>query len=132
MLRLTKKIEYALIAISYVSKKNKDELSSSNEISLACNVPKQLLAKIMQSLTKSGYLNAVKGSKGGYCIGTSLDKIKLIDFIESIEGPFGLVGCQIDEYCEIIDSCEIKSPIFKINENIKTIFKETSLLDITA
>ena len=132
MLRLTKKIEYALIAINYVSKKNKDELSSSNEISLACHIPKQLLAKIMQLLTKAGYLNAIKGPKGGYFISKSLDKIKLIDFMESIEGPFGLVDCQIDEYCEISDSCEIKTPIFKINEHIKTIFKQTSLLDITA
>tara|TARA_B100001750_G_scaffold243889_1_gene260074 strand:+ start:838 stop:1236 length:399 start_codon:yes stop_codon:yes gene_type:complete len=131
MFKLTKKIEYALIAISYINKKDKNKLSSSKEISLACNIPRELLAKIMQSLTKVGYLNAIKGAKGGYFINQSLDEIRLIDFIENIEGPFGLVNCQVDQHCDIINNCEIKTPIFKINENIKTIFKETSLLDIT-
>jgi len=131
MLKLTKKIEYALIAISYMNKKDKNKLSSSKEISLAYNIPKELLAKTMQLLTKVGYLNAIKGAKGGYYINKSLDTIKLIDFIENIEGPFGLVNCQIDQYCDIINNCEIKAPIFKINENIRSVFKETSLLDIT-
>ena len=131
MLKLTKKIEYALIAISYMNKKDKNKLSSSKEISLAYNIPKELLAKTMQLLTKVGYLNAIKGAKGGYYINKSLDTIKLIDFIENIEGPFGLVNCQVDQHCDIINNCEIKTPIFKINGNIRSVFKETSLLDIT-
>ena len=47
-----------------------------------------------------------------------------------IEGPIGLVECSIDETCNIIKTCNIKSPIHKINNNIRTILSKVSLQDI--
>ena len=91
MLNITKKIEYALIAIRHMN--NSKELCSSKEISSHYNIPHEIMAKTLQQLSKIGYLHAIKGPHGGYYLDKTINKVKLIDFIENIEGPFGIVQC---------------------------------------
>ena len=91
MLNITKTIEYALIALRHINEYGLGKLCTTKEISTIYNIPKELLAKIMQKLCKKGYLNTVKGAYGGYFIKKQLNKISLIEFIESLEGPVGVV-----------------------------------------
>ena len=55
----------------------------------------------------------------------------LIDFIESIEGPVGLSKCSIDSDCDLLDMCNIKQPINKINTNIRNTLSKISLYELT-
>ena len=73
MLKITKKTEYALIAIRHIEDNN--QLVSSKEIANKYSIPKELMAKTLQLMAKAGYLKAVKGPKGGYKSKVSLDKI---------------------------------------------------------
>ena len=130
MLNITKTIEYGLIAMRHISK-HKNDLCSAKEISAICHIPKEIMAKTMQKLCKKGYLGAVKGSHGGYYLNVDLNLINLTDFIENIEGPFGIVKCSSNDDCNIIDFCNIKSPINKINKNIRTVLNKVSLSEIT-
>ena len=52
-------------------------------------------------------------------------------FFEDIEGPIGLAKCSIDSDCTQIDLCNIKSPINKINNNIRDLLSKTTLNEIT-
>jgi len=131
MLNITKKIEYALIALRHINNNGEGKLCSSNEIAKHYHMPKELLAKTLQALCKQGYVHAIKGPKGGYMLNTNLSNINLIDFIESIEGPVGIVKCSTDIDCELLDLCNIKSPINKINNNIRNVLKNINLQDIT-
>ena len=130
MLNITKTIEYGLIARRHISE-HQDDLCSAKEISEVYHVPKEIMAKTMQKLCKKGYLGAVKGSQGGYYLNVDLNLINLTEFIENIEGPFGIVECSSNDECNIIDFCNIKSPISKINKNIRTVLNKVSLYEIT-
>ena len=131
MLNITKKIEYALIALRHINNNGEGKLCSSSEIASHYHMPKELLAKTLQALCKEGYVYAIKGPKGGYMLNKNLSNINLIDFIESIEGPVGLVKCSTDINCELLDLCKIKSPINKINTNIRNVLKKVNLQEIT-
>jgi len=131
MLNITKTVEYALIALKHMNRKDENALSSSREISENYHIPKELMAKTMQKLSKKGYIRSIKGSFGGYYLNISLRKINLIDFIESIEGPIGLVKCSIDEHCDLTDLCNIKTPIHKINDSIRNSLSNINLNEIT-
>ena len=48
-----------------------------------------------------------------------------------MEGPLGLVDCNINDNCDQIDYCNIKMPINKINENIKSVLNKIKIADIT-
>ena len=130
MLNITKTIEYALIAIRHISQGNKNNLYTSREISSFYNIPSEVMAKTMQKLCKTGYLGAIKGPQGGYYLKKTLDKTNLIDFIESIEGPIGIVKCSIDAHCDITKLCNIKQPINKINNNIRNVLSQISINEI--
>ena len=128
MLNITKRVEYALIAIRHMN--NRGNLCSSREISSIYNVPHEIMAKTLQKLCKIGYVKATKGSHGGYYLNISISNVNLIEFIENLEGPVGIVQCLTDNNCDLIEKCNIKSPINKINTNIRNILSKVSLHDI--
>lgn len=129
MLKITKKTEYALIALSDIE--NNNDLVRSIDIAKKYNIPKELMAKTLQLMSKIGYIKAIKGPHGGYKSNIKLEDISLKKFIESIEGPLGLIDCQINEECIQIDSCNIKKPIKRINDNLLNFLDNISLIEIT-
>ena len=129
MLKLTRKIEYALISLSHLQQT--DKLSSAKEISETYSIPHEALAKGLQQLVKLKILEAIQGPHGGYQLKTQLKNINLMEFIEKIEGPMGLVDCNIDADCSLLEYCNIRKPIRRINENLKNMFSNINLSDIT-
>jgi len=131
MLNITKTVEYALISIRHIHNNGKGRLCTTREIASIYNIPQELLAKILQKLCRKGYLNGRKGVNGGYSLNRNLENINLIDFIESIEGPVGLVKCSIDLNCELLDICNIKNPMNRINHNIRKTLSKLNLHELT-
>ena len=130
MLKLTRKLEYALIALRYMQDK-RDTFISAKEIADMYLIPQELLAKILQQMAKLYYIKAAQGPKGGYRIRKGLTEISLTQFVEEIEGPFGMVDCSISSDCLQLSNCNIRMPINKINDNIRSIFNDISITDIT-
>ncbi len=131
MLKLTKKIEYALIALQHMQGKNRNDITSAKEIAENFDLPISLLAKVLQQLAKHKIIMPIQGPNGGYQLNKSLDKIKLNDFIEIIEGPVGLVDCLHDPDCGHIGTCNIRLPIERVNNTIKDLFSNMTLADFT-
>jgi len=131
MLNITKKVEYGLIAMRHINKYGKHKLCSSKEIATTYHIPKEILAKTMQKLSKKQYIHAVKGPYGGYYLNKALDKINLVEFIEDIEGPIGLVQCNTNNNCDLLEFCNIKSPLMKINFNLRKALNNINLNEIT-
>ena len=131
MLNLTKNIEYALISLRHINNNGDGKLYTAKEIASIYHLPQENLAKILQKLSKTGYLKSIKGIYGGYSLNKDLSNINLIDFIESIQGPVGLVKCTNNLDCEILELCNIKEPIHKINNNIRQALNKLSLYEIT-
>ena len=130
MLNITKTIEYGLIAMRHINKQD-NRICSVKEISEKYHIPKEVMAKTMQKLCRKNYVMAVQGPNGGYYLNRKMHSIHLIDFIEDIEGPIGIVECSIDKSCNLLEFCNIKSPISKINKNIRSVLNQINLVDIT-
>ena len=130
MLKLTRKLEYALIALRHIKMK-RDRLSTTKEIADLYTIPRELLAKTLQQMARLRYINAVQGPHGGYRIYKSLTHISLTQFVEELEGPFGIVNCSISSDCIQLNNCNIRMPINKINDNIRSIFNDIPITDIT-
>ena len=89
MLKLTKKVEYALISLVYISEKKDGELSSAKEIAINNLIPVEIMAKTHQKLASLNMIQSARGPAGGYCLSSDIDKINIVDFIEMLEGPVG-------------------------------------------
>ena len=127
MLKLTKKVEYALMSVVYISEQGNEQLSSAKEIALANSIPTEILAKTLQHLASLHIIESVKGPKGGYRIVGNINKINIIDFIEMLEGPVGLTDCSTYISCDQECSCKIKDPMAMINDKIIGTLKKITL-----
>ena len=130
MLKLTRKLEYALIALRHMQDK-RDTFISAKEIADMYLIPQELLAKTLQQMAKLNYIKATQGPRGGYQLRKGLTKISLTQFIEDMEGPIGIVDCNLNSDCIQLDNCNIRLPIKQINNNIRTIFNGIRIGDIT-
>ncbi|MFL3024342.1 MAG: RrF2 family transcriptional regulator [Candidatus Neomarinimicrobiota bacterium] len=131
MLKITRKVEYALIALRHMQSKDPEELTSAKEIATHYGIPKQLLAKTLQQMARDNLIEAVQGPTGGYRIRANLGKISLKDFFERLEGPLGMMDCFFDSDCVQIDACNIRVPIQRINDNMRDMFSKMTLMEVT-
>ena len=131
MLKITRKVEYALIALRHLQQNKQGKICSAKTMSLEYGIPQELLAKILQKLTKENIVASVKGPKGGYKISSDTSSINMTKFFEIMEGPMGIVDCYFDSNCEQLNGCTIREPINRINNSIRTMFDKMTLADIT-
>ena len=131
MLKLSKTIEYALISINHISQYDQDNPISVKKISKKYNIPFELLAKILQKLSKAKILKAIQGPKGGYKLNDKYKNFTLIQLIEILEGTFGITGCLTDHNCEQISKCNIITPVERINSQVYKVFNQIKLNEIT-
>ncbi len=131
MLKISSKVEYALIALRHFESQDQDKLTSTKELANTYGVPQELLAKVLQRLARNDIIDAVKGPTGGYRLSKDTETIKMTDFFEIMEGPMGIMDCYFDSGCEQMDGCTIRRPINRINDSIRTMFNNMTLAEVT-
>ncbi len=130
MMRFSKKVEYALIAM--VNMGSGAELYTSKSLSEQFNIPPEVMGKVLQALVRSGLLMSVQGVKGGYTISRPLNKINVLELIEAVDGRVKLASCGTNppESCAQYGYCGIQTPVEIIQEKLIGFFKAITLLDI--
>ncbi len=90
-MQFTKAEEYGIFGVMYLAEKKVSTVTPLSEISRAQNVPEKFLAKIFQSLARSGIIQSHRGIKGGYTLAKPAGEITVRDVVESIQGPYQLM-----------------------------------------
>ena len=110
-MQLSRKADYALRAIRYVSNLPKGKLGSINEIAEAESVPREFLAKILKDLTRSGILMSFQGVTGGYRLSKQPREVSFLAVIEAIEGPIHINLCTEPGPncgCDRVNTCQMR------------------------
>ena len=104
----SKKCEYGLQAVLYLSAIERGQIVSSDEIAKKLGIPKEFVSKILQSLTESGIVSSKKGKAGGFSLAKEPGKIRLIDIVAAIDGlgifnscVLGFPQCSPDHPCPL-------------------------------
>jgi len=133
MLKLSKKVEYGLIAIRHIAVTQPGRYSTAKEISDRYRIPHELLAKVLQKLAKSGLIVSHQGVYGGYSLAKHADQITISTVINAIEGQLPAITQCIAESpdsCSIYDNCTIKNPLGKIQLNLEHVFNTMTVSEI--
>ena len=119
MLRLSKKADYALIAMKHLAQNAGAPSTSAREIAEQYDIPIELLAKVLQRLVRTGLLASTQGTRGGYTLSRAPKLISLVDVIQAIDGPFTVTACSTDNNdCEQYSKCSVRDPLWQIRERI--------------
>ena len=131
MLRLSKKADYALMAMKHLAIKSSS--TSAREIAEQYDIPIELMAKVLQTLARSGLLTSHQGTRGGYTLARPTDAISVADIIQAIDGPLTVTACSTDdEQCEQFTKCNVRDPLWRIKDRILTALSTCSLAEISS
>ncbi len=131
MLKLTKKADYGLMALKYLAEHPETPALSAKDVADAYGIPAQLLAKILQRLTKTGLLKSHAGMNGGYALARNPRQISAFEVIHAIDGPLFLTSCTKGaKSCDLTPNCTIKEPLARVNETIIGVLKSISIHDL--
>ena len=119
MFKLSRKSDYALIAIKHLATHGGDGSCSAAEIAELYDISTPLMAKVLQKLAKQGLLAARHGSAGGYQLARDPDRITALDVISAIDGPLLITSCVTNHgECGQTAHCTIREPLRRVNESI--------------
>ncbi|WP_234111516.1 MULTISPECIES: RrF2 family transcriptional regulator [Chryseobacterium] len=126
---LSKTCEYALRAMIYVAQKSKDgTMVNIKEISEKINSPELFIAKILQGLSKQGFLQSAKGRYGGFYISDKAAEFSLADIVEAIDGDKMFHGCGLGlEFCSETNPCPIHNEYKEARDKIYKIYGKVTL-----
>jgi Rrf2 family protein len=131
MLRLSKKADYALIAMKHLAMKRDAVSTSAREIAEHYDIPIELMAKVLQRLVRTGLLTSHQGTRGGYTLSRASAAISVADVIQAIDGPFTVTSCSTeDNTCEQFGKCSIRDPLWRIRERILSALGTVSLAEM--
>lgn len=131
MLKINKKVEYALMALKFLQN-HPSALYSAREISTRLTIPFDPTAKVLQILTNEGIVHAEQGVAGGYMLNVPLSSISLLNLMNSLENLSDDENiCETkNKTCELIESCTIKGPISSLKKHIINFTNQLTLEDI--
>lgn len=132
MLRLSKKSDYALMAMKHLAMRQDAASASAREIAEAYEIPLELLAKVLQRLVRARLLVSVQGTRGGYRLGRPAAMIPVADVIQAVDGPVTVTACSPDDHrCEQYSKCSIRDPLWKIRGRILEALTTVTVADMT-
>ncbi|MBD3288439.1 Rrf2 family transcriptional regulator [candidate division KSB1 bacterium] len=129
MIRLGKKVEYALMALVYMSKKSENELTTARELSDKLEISLELMGKLLQVLVKNHFIASVQGVKGGYYLAKPIESINMGAVIKAIDGPIKITNCMNGDICSRTGFCNIREQMQSIQSEIINLFEMITLKD---
>jgi Rrf2 family protein len=135
MLRLSKKADYALIAMKHLAVRGDrgSASSSAREIAELYDIPIELMAKVLQRLVRRGLLASQQGTRGGYLLARLPTQISVADVIQAIDGPVTVTACSTEEgQCEQFSKCNVRDPLWRVRERILAALGECTIAELAA
>src|ERR1700677_3775652 len=132
MLCLSKKTEYALIALGYLAERP-GQVASARAISEAFEFPLPLLMNILKILNRNDLLTSSRGIRGGYQVGRALLTASLYDLISMLDGDQPakeLIEVHQDEQGEEHRPLSKHAPVRALNVRLAKFLDDAKLYDL--
>ena len=128
MFKLSKKTDYALIAVKHLATHSENGSCSASDIAEAYGISPALLAKVLQKLARRGLVAARHGSSGGYKLVKAPQDISALEVISAIDGPLSITSCVTHRGdCDQTSTCTVREPLRRVNESILQVLSTVTI-----
>jgi Rrf2 family protein len=107
-MQLTRAADYAVRVMIHLAGLPPSARISRGDLSVAADCPEQFLAKVLQSLTRSGLVISHRGNTGGFELNELHRSASILEVVQAIEGPLRLNlcltsdhGCSRQSWCPV-------------------------------
>ena len=131
MLRLSKKTDYALLALQYLASEAPSGVASARAIAERFDIPLELLAKVLQQLAHHRLVAAHKGMHGGYHLARPSSAISVADVVDAVDGPVTFTACSpSDTRCDQFATCTVRDPLWRVRQRLLSVLQAVTLADM--
>ena len=131
MTTLPRQVEYGLIALADMHAANPGQFFAVRGICEEHGIPFDVMSKTMQRLTRAKILRSIQGVNGGYQIIRDLSTVSLLELMEAVVGPVGIVICLKEgKVCPLEENCNVVSGMSVLNHRIKDVYRSTTILEL--
>jgi Rrf2 family nitric oxide-sensitive transcriptional repressor len=107
-MQLTKFSDYALRVLMYAHGAEGRRVTIE-EMAASYRISRGHLMKVVNSLTRAGYLTAVRGRSGGLILARPAEDIRLGEVVRASEPDFAIVECfSAGNQCVLTDCCRLR------------------------
>jgi len=132
-LRLTNAADYAIRAMLHMACLPEEGVALRSDIARIHGIPSSFMAKILRSLVRGGLLRSTRGVHGGFALARPTTEISLLDVVEAIEGPLGIVDCTQEPCaCELADECPAQPVWANVQTQIASVLSSAKLEDLVS
>jgi Rrf2 family nitric oxide-sensitive transcriptional repressor len=130
-LRLTVYTDYALRLLMYLALKD-DGLATIAEVAEAYAISKNHLTKVAYELGVAGYVETVRGRRGGLRLAKPHDAVTLGEIVRHTEPDMALVPCfaPIDAACTIRPCCILRKALREASDAFVRALDAYTLADL--
>jgi len=124
--------EYALRALISLAH-DPDSATLGRDLAASSGVPANYLSKILLDLKKGGFVQAVRGTGGGYRLGRPPGEVHLMEVVEFVEGAAARPGCFLagTDACSDEDPCLAHDRWAAVRDQYVAFLESTTLEDIS-
>ncbi|MBB4808273.1 Rrf2 family protein [Chryseobacterium defluvii] len=125
----SKTCEYALRALIYIAQQSKNgDRIGIKDISKGIGSPEYFIAKILQDLSRKGFVHSVKGPNGGFYMDNKNLDLTIADIVREIDGDKLFSGCGLGlEQCSETHPCPIHDQFKNIRNNIREMLEQSKI-----
>lgn len=130
MLRLSNLADYGVVVMTAVARGSAaGNLATAAQVSEQTGIPAPTVAKLLGQLGRAGLLYSQRGANGGFALARDAQAIRLVDIVETIDGPIALTHCGMPgaDCCELADSCVVRPHWAPVNQAVRDALARVSL-----
>ena len=133
-MRMNTRACYAIRLMSDVAKHSSGNRPVSlRDVSERQKLPKLYLSQLTIPLRNATLLKSVWGNKGGFLLARPASDITLMDIVETVDGPVGVMDCVLDpNFCDRVKCCDCYSTFCAINREIVNTLARVKLSELLA
>lgn len=134
---LSKRSQYALKALGYLTEKYKEGPVLISEIALKKKIPLKFLENILLELKNMEILDSKKGKGGGYFLKKNPKNVRVAEVIRKVNGPIAMLPCvslYFYERCKDCDEkhCALHDMMIDVRDATLEILEKRTLVDLTS
>lgn len=127
-MHLTQHTDFSLRTLMYLGTMQ-DRLVTIDELAKQLHIARNHLAKIVNQLSRAGYITTLRGKGGGVRLARSPSEICIGEVVRDMEPGMALVDCQSPP-CSIIGVCRLVGVLAQAKESFFNTLDKVTLADL--
>jgi Rrf2 family iron-sulfur cluster assembly transcriptional regulator len=127
----SKTAQYSIQSMLFIAANNSDQNILVRDVAKELGLPSSFLSKILQTLSRYGFLNSVKGPKGGFSLSEKGAGSTIAELVAVVDGPMNFDMCLAGfSPCSEENACPFHHEWKRIREEIRELVNSKVIFEL--